>query len=100
MSLIRFIKSAGFGISLALFVFVVGLAGESAWLAWGLPGVHRTVVAPTTPITLVRRMYDRSETISESYVDISLVPSYILAAVGLVGGSWWAFKRRPTRTGS
>jgi H+/Cl- antiporter ClcA len=97
MSLIRFIKSAGFGISLALIVLIVGLAIQTAWLVLGLPGVRRTVVAPTTPINLVTRVYDRSETISESYADISFVPSYILAAVGLVSGFWWVYRRDPAR---
>jgi hypothetical protein len=107
MSLNRFIKSAGVGILVAALVLVIGVAGEVAWLALGLPGVHWTAVTPRpTPERAPQNLsgihttilYDRSETISESYADVSSVPTYILAAVGLIVGSWWAYRRDSART--
>jgi hypothetical protein len=99
MSLSRFFKSARVGISVALMVLVIGVAGEVAWLALGLPGVHRTAVAPTADVGAgtpqATTLYDRSETISESYVDM---PFVIPAILGLVVGFWWAFRRHPTGT--
>jgi hypothetical protein len=107
MSLKHFLKSAGVGIAVALIVLVIGVAGEVAWLALGLPGVHRTAVAPRpTPERAPQNLsaiqtttfYDRSETISDSYADVSLVPSLILAILGLVVGFVWAFRRDSART--
>jgi|SRR5579864_4090445 len=107
MKLKPFVKSAFVGIAVALMVLVIGVAGEVAWLALGLPGVHRTAVAPRpTPERAPQNpsgihmtaLYDRSETISESYADVSIVPMYILAAVGLIVGSWWSFRRDRDRT--
>jgi hypothetical protein len=107
MSIKHFLKSARVGIAVALIVLVIGVAGEVAWLALGLPGVHWAAVAPRptperTPQNLsgihTTILYDRSEMISESYADVSIVPTYILAAVGLIVGSWWSFKRDRDRT--
>jgi hypothetical protein len=107
MNLKHILKSARVGIAVALTVLVMGVAGELAWLALGLPGVHWTAVAPRpTPERAPQNLsgihttilYDRSETISESYADVSIVPTYILAAVGLIVGSWWSFKRDRDRT--
>jgi hypothetical protein len=95
MTLIRLLKSLGFSISLALFVLVVGLAIENVWLAWGLPGVHWIVGAPVAsamPLNLMRRMYETSTTVSDSYAYVSLAPSFIFAAMGLVVGFWWTFR--------
>jgi hypothetical protein len=102
-----FFKSALIGIAVALIVLVIGVAGEVAWLALGLPGVHWTAVAsrPTqerAPQNLsvihTTTFYDRSETISDSHADVSIVPTFILAAVGLIVGSWWSFRRDRDRT--
>jgi len=108
MSPKHFLKSAGVGIAVALIVLVIGVAGQVAWAMLGLPGVHRTVVAPRpTPerapqnlsVIHTTTLYDRSETIAESYTDISFVPFYFLAAVGAVVGFWWAFRRYGDPTG-
>jgi hypothetical protein len=96
MSLSRFLKSAGVGIAVAVLVLVLGVAGQIAWVASGLPGVHRTTLAPTTTTT-----DDRSETISESYVDIrwvSFTPSLVLALAGLLVGFSWASRRNSARS--
>jgi hypothetical protein len=107
MNLKRLLKSARFGFAVALSVLVVGVAGEVAWLALGLPGVDRPAVASRPTPERARQnlsgihatiLYDRSETISDSYADVSIVPPYILAAVGLIVGSWWSFRRDRDRT--
>jgi hypothetical protein len=64
MNLKHFVKSAGVGILIGVLVLVLGAAGELAWLALGLPGVHRTVV--------------------------SFAPSIIVATMWSVIGFWWA----------
>jgi hypothetical protein len=107
MSLKHFLKSAGVGIAVAVLVLVVGVAGEVAWLALGLPGVHSATVAPRTNVAagtpsnsgfrVSATFYDRSDTISESDAEISVLPSYTLAAVGLVIGFWWTYRRDSAR---
>src|ERR1700683_4900112 len=102
MTLTRLLKSAGIGIAVALMVLVIGVAGQMAWLALGLPDVHWTAVAPRpTPerapqnlsVIDTTTLSDRSETISDSYADVSLLPSLILAILGWLtasgGGSGW-----------
>jgi hypothetical protein len=107
MTLKHFLKSAVVGIAVAALVLIVGVAGEVAWLTLGLPGVHRTTVAPRTNVAagtpsgggirVNATLYDRSDTISESDADISVLPSYILAGVGLMVGFRWAYRRDSAR---
>ena len=96
MTLTRLLKSAGIGIAVALMVLVIGVAGQMAWLALGLPDVHWTAVAPRpTPerapqnlsVIDTTTLSDRSETISDSYADVSLLPSLILAILGWLSAS-------------
>lgn len=47
-SLQHFLKSVGVGIVVALNILLVGVAGQVAWLALGLPGVHRTAGQPVS----------------------------------------------------
>jgi hypothetical protein len=89
---------------------VVGVAGEVAWLALGLPGVHRT--SRNVPVTTSGKvpvassatsLTDRSETVSESYTDftwtpVHWAPSFILALAGLVAGFSWEYRRHRART--
>jgi hypothetical protein len=87
----QFLKSAGVGIAVAAIVLVIGVAGEVAWLGLGLPGVHRTTVTPTNDAATTSDI--GSTIISESYADISTVPTIIASGVGLVGGFWWRSRR-------
>jgi hypothetical protein len=103
MSLKQILKNAGAGMAAAALLLVVGLAGEVAWLALGLPGVHRAVVAPETdvaagtpsrgPAHARATVFDRSDTLSESDAEISSVPAYGLAVMGLIVGFRWAYVR-------
>lgn len=97
MSLKQFLKSARVGIMVALIVLVVGVAGEIAWLAFGLPGVHRTTVTPASRVPATVASMDSANfsvrTVSESYTDISIAPTFVLSGVGLVVGFWWAYRR-------
>jgi hypothetical protein len=93
----HFLKSARVGITVALIVFVMGVAGEVVWLAMELPGVHRTTSSPpgNAPATAVSTgsTYFDVKTVSESTTDLSLVPTFVLAGVGLIVGFWRASRR-------
>jgi hypothetical protein len=80
MSLIRFIRSAIVGIAVAVLVLILGVAGEIAWFVLRLRESDESAVGGVF-----------------SWVSLPGAPALILAAVGLVSGFVWAFRRYPAR---
>jgi hypothetical protein len=76
MNFKHFLESMGVGMAVAVFVLVVGVGGDAAWAVW--------------------KAQARS-TDGFVYAEFNVVLLFILAAVGLIVGFWWAYRRDSTR---